>query len=351
MKKSILFITAALFFAGCSTKEVPINITQKPNAVTSKAIRNIRVDYLVNDTINLRENIIRKMYDVNAIIPGYFQINTPNYESILNGYVKKTSKEITYTKTVPIKNTKSPCVYMLYSCKAVSGAVFCKDKPSTILTPGAYDKIKKSSYKNSNYILYKNSIYKVTYKCKPTRKKIKCQKKSLNIQAHLTITDKKNNTLLDKTYYADFNDDSCKNVKYYENKNVYSLNYSIKEKIPELSYKLASEIIDDIAPHQITIYTTLFEKPDIDMNSKDEDILQNTIKNFSPPANEAKISILTNLLSKYPQSAVIKYDLAVFLTSAGRYQEAKSLLESLKTTDSDIISAKEKLLTYLQNTF
>ncbi|WP_457562908.1 tetratricopeptide repeat protein, partial [Caminibacter pacificus] len=100
-----------------------------------------------------------------------------------------------------------------------------------------------------------------------------------------------------------------------------------------------------------TIYTTLFEKPDIDMNSKDEDILQNTIKNFSPPANEAKISILTNLLSKYPQSAVIKYDLAVFLTSTGRYQEAKSLLESLKTTDSDIISAKEKLLTYLQNTF
>ena len=354
MKKAFLFIAPILLFWGCASKDVTIEMLQKPNSIDKdkiSKIKNIKIDYLNNDYVGLTDEIVNQMQEVNKIIPNYFLIDSPNAKSYLSGYVKTIKKDITYKKSLPLDVDGEVCMYKLYPCAEKGGSTFCKEKPSTILSPASFSKIKKTSYKSKNYILYKGSIYKVSYYCKPTHKEIECEKKSLTLFANLAIKSKKK-TLFIKNYHSTYSVDACENVKNYQNKDTYKAFINQDEVMPKLKKEIAKEFVYDLAPHKVKVKAKIFTKPDVDMTSKDEKLFKNIISKF-PNNSYEEIQQLKTLLSTYPDSCVIKYDLALMLITKNSYLLATELLNSAYygVCDSDIKKEILKISKFLQNSY
>ena len=354
MKKSILFTLPLLLFWGCSSKEVTIDMLQKPNSIDKEKIsqiKSIKIDYLNNDYVGLTDEIIAQMQEVNKIIPNYFLIDQPNAKSYLSGYVKTIKKDIVYKKSVPIKHKGPVCVYKLYSCQAQGGQIFCKDTPSTVLSPAQYSKIQKTAYKNKNYILYKKSLYKVTYSCKPTHKEIECEKKSLTLFADLSIKSKRK-TLFHKPYSSTYTNDACEGVEVYSDNDRYVTTIDDQEVLDSLKKKIAKEFVFDLAPHKVKIKAKLFTKPDVDMTSEDEKKFKEIISRF--PNNDFKdIETMKYLLSQYPNSCTVKYDLALMLITKNAYIPAAELLNSAYygACEDEIKKEILKISKYLKNSY
>jgi hypothetical protein len=350
MKKSILFITAALFFAGCSTKSVTIPYIQKPQMINSAKVRNIKISTIKNDKIGLKEHIIDKMEKINQVIPGFFIINSPDYTSVLKGNVKFNYSDIFYTKIVPIHYKTPACAFYLYKCTSINGSIFCKNTPSMKLFAPQYQKILKNAYKKGNYIFYKKTIYKTVRVCKPTKAKLKCEKQNINIKSHLVIYSKNSKILFQKTYYAKKTIDPCKYIHTFEGKKVYEIKKSVFSVMNSLSNDIATEFIDDIAPHMAYIQTDLYTKPDVKMNSKDENIFENVTDGKYPVYKS--VELLKTLFLKYPKSCVIKYDYGIYLIYLKKYDKATNILRNVaKTCNKDIKNSAYSVLSYLQNAY
>jgi len=333
MKKWIIFIIFLFIFSGCSTKTINIPVTLKPNIVQNSSIRKIKVDKIQNDNIGLRENIIYYLQKTNNIIPNYFEINTPNYQSILTGKLVIQYNQKLYTKIVPNswnqKNNKPKCEYKLYPCKSINGVMFCKKTVSKILTQNNYSKLEKKFYSNGNYISYNNSIYKVNKKCKSTTTKLYCQKNSLNIQAFINIKSKNNEKILEKIYYTYKSQDPCHNIYVYEGKTDYNvIPFSITQK-ENMIANIAQKIVNDIAPHTSYFISNLYTKSDVDLDDKDKktfDEIMDNEQNIAININNLKL-----LHKKYPKSCVISYDLSIYEIFQKHYNKAINLLKKVSS--------------------
>ncbi|NPA87289.1 MAG: hypothetical protein GXO01_01155 [Epsilonproteobacteria bacterium] len=337
--RAVLIVIAVLFL-GCSSKTVEVEILQKPKILT-KEVRKIKIDNLKNDKIGLKEAIVEKMIEKNQEIP-YFVINPKDWESKLTGSVKHSLSEKTYFKRVKIRYEKPRCLYKLYPCKVINGAYFCKNTPATSLTQSAYDKIKKQAYKNSNYILYKNSVFKVVKNCKPLYKTVKCKKQHISINADIKVLNRNSKTIFQNIYSQNLNEDSCKNVKYYEGIKEYTLP-SLKTQLEIQKNVLAEKIVNDLAPHYVKAEFELKDEPDVKLSSEDKELFEKAIDEDTPTYES--VAILSRLFNKYPNSCTIRYDLALFLTKQKKYQEALNIIRICNDKDSN------KLKSYLYNSF
>ena len=345
--KNILLILSIIFFIGCSDN-VSIPVIKNPNSIQNQNIRALKID-IKNDSINLKQNILNQMYYINNEIPNYFKFN--EYTHILNGDVIVNIDKSTYTKNVSL-NPKPPiCVYKFYKCKSINSEVFCNmHKPALKLTIKQYNNIKKNIFTNDKYILYNKKIYKLKKSCKPTHTKIKCEKQSIEVSAIIDITNSQNKTIFSRDYVLQKIDDPCKNIKYYENKKIYTTPNPQKE-INDLSLQLAKNIIADIAPHTEYIQAKVYDSLDIELNDKDEDLFKQTQTNDIPYTQ--KINILKKLNTKYPKSCVIKYNLAINLIYKKQYNTAKQYLNDIINSkcDKDIKRSSQILLLNLYNTY
>jgi len=346
MKKLLLLLTL-LFFIGCSNK-INVPIIQQPYEIKNNDIRYLKIN-IQNDSINLTNNIINELNNVNSLVPNYFIFN--EHKTTLNAKVYKQILKTTYKKNVKLHIKGSICKYDFYLCKSINGTIFCNtNKKSMSLTPKEYNKIKDKLFKNKNYVLYNNKIYTINKKCKPTHKKIKCEKASLEINVDVTITDLNNTPIFSKNYTAYDIKDPCKNITYYQNQNEYKVTIDNNE-IYKFSTKIAKEIVSDIAPHKITIYVELYDSIDIDMDDKDKKLFDTALSDKTQISK--KIQILSKLNKKYPNSCIIPYDLSLYLTYEKKYNLAKNLLAKVinNNCDNDIKTSASKVLFNLQNSY
>jgi hypothetical protein len=322
--KWLIFLV--FFILGCSNKEISVEIPQKPKVISNE-IRKIKINKFKNDTIELRKAVINEMENINRFFH-YFEINPKNPTSFLNADVNFKHYEKNYIKKLKIFYKTSPCKFYLYSCKSINGVFFCKDIPSTILSLGEFEKIKKQAYKNSNYILYKNTIYKVVKKCKPLYKNVLCQKRFLALKTDVDIKNKSNISIFQNSYNFEKNEDSCKNLENYEGIKIYKLP-SLKLSIEQLKQKTAKAIVYDIAPHYVIKTLEILEDLDIKLNYKDEEEFKKAISLIDNKPYIA-LQILSKLHKKYPNSEVITYNLAVVLIKNGYYKNAFDLVIGCK---------------------
>ena len=350
MRVILLFIV--IFFVGCTQKNVNIYAVVKPNAVTSNKIKNIKIDKIKNDKTNLKAQITTKLLEVNNLIPNYFHINDENYTSILKGQETLKISDKFYIKKVQIDYEKPRCKVFLYPCKNIDNMTFCKTTP-IIYSIKDFDKIKKKSYQNNQYILINNQIYKKTTKCKPKFANIKCEKKEINLYVTLNITDKNNYPIFSKTYHKSTTDNPCKDIDeiYPNSERVYKSDLDLENEKYRLSNLIANEFIQDIAPHYTIFNTPIFEKLDIKTNDKDKKEFENIIDKFSNNNTYLFIPQMQSLLQKYPNSCVIKYDLAVMYVQTKNFQKAKNLLINLKCKNDDINENKNILLNNLNEIY
>jgi hypothetical protein len=327
-------------------------VLKSPKQVENPDLRDLKID-IKNDNINLRRNIITAMININQITPNYFRFNEP--KAILNGNVKLNIKKTTYTKKVKIYNVKPPfCTYNFYGCKLVGSQIFCNTaKPVLKFTLKQYNNIQKELYKNKNYTLYHNNIYKIKKVCKQTIKTIKCEKETIKIDIPINIKNSQNQTIFRNNYIQYHIDDPCKDISYYANKKVYTITSDKKNIINNLSQRLAIEIINDIAPHIEYINADIYDELDIDASNKDEKLFEQTLPDNYNLSNLAKINILNNLSLKYPKSCVIPYNLAINLLYIKQYNQAKQYLKHIINSkcDNDIKDSANNLLSNLHNLY
>jgi hypothetical protein len=323
MKKWFL-VLLAVFFTGCSTKTVYLPLIEKPDAVRNTDIRHLKVENIKNDSINLKENIIKQMQNVNKIVPGYFS-SEGAYKTFLAGRLQKHTAVSLYFKKVPVPVKGPACTYFLYQCENIGTRMFCKNSPDLKLSPSQYSKIKKNAYSNSNYILCNKKIYMVQKTCRPTSAVLECEKRTLKITADIIIKNRQNKKVFEKKYIYSKTKDPCSDIDMFQGEHFYKADSAFDMK--KASSYLAQKIIDDLAPHKTYIRTELYEKPDTDMNGKDENKFQDAADG-SLPLNE-KISIMSRLHKKYPSSCVIAYDLALFTVQTGNYKKAEKLLNKI----------------------
>ena len=343
MRVILLFIV--IFFVGCTQKNVNIYAVVKPNSITSNKIKNIKIDKIKNDKTNLKAQITTKLLEVNSLIPNYFHINDENYTSILKGKETLKISDKFYTKKVLIDYEKPRCKVFLYPCKNIDNMTFCKTTP-IIYSTKYFDKIKKKSYQNNQYILINNQIYKKTTKCKPKFANIKCEKKEINLYVTLNITNKNNSPIFSKTYHHLTIDDPCEDIDeiYPDSDRIYKSDLNLENEKYRLSNLIASEFIQDIAPHYTIFNAPIFEDLDIKISYKDKKEFKNIIDKLSNNNSYLFISQMKSLLQKYPKSCVIKYDLAVMYMQIKNFSKAKNLLLNLNCKNDEINENRNILL-------
>ena len=350
----IFLFIIALFFIGCSQKSVNIYAVVKPNQVTSDDIRNIKIEDIKNDKVNLKEKIIQKMQAVNKIIPGYFSINNKNFKSVLKGKEDLVINDEFYTKKVKINYQHDRCKVALYSCKNVNNMFFCKKTPK-IYSLKDFDNIQKESYENRNYILIDNNLYKKEINCKPEFANIKCERKTILLDVKIDILNRDNMFIFSNNYQKSLIDDSCEDIDEIDefDTRVYKSNLDLNSEKNHLANLIANEFIKDIAPHYATFSASLFDDVDVDMNSKDEDKFKKIIDSISDNVTTTFkfIPNMQNLLNKYPKSCVIRYDLAVMYMQVQEFNKAKKLLATLFCKDKNIMDEKAILLNYLNELY
>lgn len=274
--KNLLFLLSIIFFTGCSQKEINIYAVEKPKALQNTKIRFIKIDSIQNDKANLKEKIIQKIKVVNNIIPNYFHINPKNYQSVLNGTEKINKNDTFYYKKVKIIYKKPRCIVTLYPCKEIGDKFFCKYSSPIHYSLKNFNNIQKNSYQNGDYVLINNQIYKKNIFCKPEFATLKCEKKEISLKAKLNIKDKNNNLLFSKIYKKLSIDDSCTNIKeiYPNDPKEYKSYLDFNQKADELANLIASDFIEDIAPHNITFSAKLFDDLDVKIDSEDKKIFR-----------------------------------------------------------------------------
>ena len=344
MKKIFLFLIILL--AGCGEKVV-IPVIKTPNEINNPKIRNIKI-ITKNDNINLKQNIMQQIYNVNQIVPNYFQFN--EYKSILSADINSSIKDKKYLKTVKIYQKEPICIYNFYQCKSVNGAIFCNDTIKMKLNQKQYNSIKKEIFTKDNYLLYKNDIYKIEKKCKPTQTTIKCEKQNIKIDVKVKIKDIDNKLIFTKDYIAKNIEDSCNGIEYYEGKKIY-LTSPLNEIVSKLSRLLAKNIINDIAPHKEYIDADFYDESDVKLSKKDKQYFSKAVSDDSLPFE--KLSIFNNLHQKYPKSCVISYDLAVYLIFNKEYSKAYNILNDILNSkcNSDIKDSSLHILNKLNNLY
>ena len=350
--KKLLFLPIIIFFIGCGTKQIDIPILKSPKQVENPDLRDLKID-IKNDNINLTKNIINTMININQVTPNYFIFEKS--KSTLYGNVKLKIKKSTYTKKVKIYNVKPPfCTYNFYSCKLVGTKIFCNTSKITLkFSPKEYNKIKKELFKHKTYTLYKKHIYKIKKVCKHTNKIIKCEKETIQIDTPIKIKNSQNQIIFKNNYIQYYIDDPCKDISYYANKKVYTVTSETKNIINNLSQRLASEIINDIAPHIEYISADLYDELDIDASNKDEKLFEKTLPDNYNLSYLQKINILNNLYIKYTKSCVIPYNIALNLIYLKQYTQAKKYLNNIidSKCDDDIKNSANNLLLNLYNTY
>jgi hypothetical protein len=352
-KQFISFILAA-FFIGCSQKEINISAIEKPKEIQNQKIRFIKIGNIRNDKANLKEKIIQKMQQTNKLIPDYFHINPKNYKSVLRGGEELKKLDKFYIKKVKIIYKNPRCIVTLYPCKKVGDKFFCKYSSPIHYSLKDFNNIQNNSYQNGNYILINNQIYKQNISCKPEFATLKCEKKEISIKAKLNIKDKNNNLLFSKTYKKLSIDDPCANIKeiYPNDSKEYKSYLNFNQKADELANFIASDFIEDIAPHNIAFSVKLFDDLDVKTDFKDKKIFENIIDELTKnQITKNLIKEMQQLADKYPKSCVIKYDLAVMYMRIKNYQKAKNLLFNIKNCNSDIQKEKERLINILKRIY
>jgi len=342
MKKYLLFLL--FFFIGCSVKTTNVEVAQKPNFPIDA--KKFKIGEIKNDDIHLAQNIKNYLLEINNLYPEYLQIDYINPDAVITGEVNSTIVKSTYTKTVPIHLNSPACVYYFYPCKVVNSLPLCKQEPALRMDVSKYNKISKKLYKNSNLVIYNNSVYKIKKHCKPTKAKIECDKAVITIDANLGIIyDSQKYTT---NYYKKAVIDACKDIHSYENKKRYTIsNDEIYDKVQEMSADIAKEFISDYITHPVNIEVKLFDDTDVDMTSKDEKLLKEALENEDLSLRE-KLNYLLTLYQKYPQSCVIKYDLAVYEIKNGYYSQAYRLLNSIDRCDEEILDQRDRLIELLR---
>jgi hypothetical protein len=352
--KILLFLLSIIFFTGCSQKEINIYAVEKPKALQNKKIRFIQIDKIQNDKANLKEKIIQKMKEVNNIVPNFFHINPKNYQSILSGIEEINKNDTFYYKKAKIIYQKPRCIVTLYPCKEIGGMFFCNFSNSIHYSLKDFNNIQKNSYQNGDYVLINNQIYKKNISCKPEFATLKCEKKEISLKTTLDIKDKNNNLLFSKTYKKLSIDDPCADIKeiYPNDPKEYKSFIDFNQKANELAYLIASEFIEDIAPHTVTFSAKLFDDLDVKIDSEDKKIFENIIDEITKnQITKNLINEMQQLADKYPKSCVIKYDLAVMYMRIKNYQKAKNLLFNIKNCNSDIQKEKERLINILERIY
>jgi len=348
MKKIFLFFIF-IFFIGCSNK-ITIPIIKAPNEINNPKIRELKI-VTKNDNINLKENLINQIYKINQIVPNYFLLNNFEYKSILEADVNTQIQKTIYSKIVKIHQKQPLCIYNFYPCKNIEGTIFCnKNTISMKLNPSQYDKIQKSFFKNGKYTLYNKNLYIIEQQCKPTKTTIKCQKDYIQIDVKVNIKDTNNKTIYTKTYSAINIDDPCQYIDVYNGKKIYTTQ-PLNEQLYILTNKLAKNIINDIAPHKEYIYTNFYDKSDVELSKKDNQLFKISI---SDKTNlNKKITILSSLQTKYPKSCVIPYDFAVYLVMNKNYEKAYNILNNIINSkcDDDIKNSSFIILNGLTNLY
>jgi len=351
MKKYLFLIFTALIFLGCSQKEVVVPIVEKPNYSQNDSIRKIKISYIKNDTINLKQNLIKQMYDVNNVVPSYFNVNAQHPTAFMKGTVTKNIKTSVYKKTVPVQHRKPACIYKFYPCKSVNNKMFCKKTPAFTMPKHKFDKIKKKLYSNKHYIIYKKNIYRIVKDCVPTKAVIICEKREINISADIKITDRKDNILFQNEYYAKKTDDPCSRVNMYQNQKKYSVNTTINDETERISWKISKQIVNDIAPHISYFRAVLYSDPDVELNSQDESMFCLTNEDIS---DSDKLKIYQTLYKKYPQSCVITYNYSIYLVKFQKYQKAKKLLTKITNSqkcNEDLKHYSYRILSILETIY
>jgi len=350
----ILLFIIALFFIGCSQKSVDIYAVVKPNQVTSDDIRNIKIEDIKNDKVNLKEKIIQKMQAVNNIIPGYFSINDKNFKSVLKAKEDLVINDEFYLKKVKINYENNRCKVALYPCKNINNMIFCKKTPK-IYSLKDFDNLQKEGYENKNYILINNDIYKKEINCKPEFVNIKCERKTILLDVKIDIVNRDNIFIFSNDYQKSLIDDSCEDIDEIgvDDARVYNSDVDLETEKNHLANLIANDFIKDIAPHYATFSASLFDDVDVDMNSKDEDKFKKIIDSISDNVTTTFkfIPNMQNLLSKYPKSCVIRYDLAVMYMQVQEFKKAKKLLSNLKCKNRDILNERDILLNYLNELY
>ncbi|GAX87863.1 conserved hypothetical protein [Lebetimonas natsushimae] len=353
--KLVIILFFIIFFTGCSNKEINIYTVEKPKEIQNEKIKFIKIDNIQNDKANLKEKIIQKMKEVNNIIPNYFHINPKNYQSVLSGTEKINKKDTFYHKKAKIIYKKPRCMVTLYPCKEVGGMFFCNFSNPIHYSLKDFNLLQKKSYQNGNYILINNQIYKKNISCKPEFATITCEKKEISLKAKLNIKDKNNNLLFSKTYKKLSIDDPCADIKeiYPNDPKKYKAYLNFNQKADELAYLIASEFIEDIAPHNITFNAKLFDDLDVKADFKDKKRFENIINEITKNPQNSKnlIDEMQQLANKYPNSCIIKYDLAVMYMKIKNYQKAKNLLLQLNNCNENIQKERERLINILERIY
>jgi len=350
MRNIILFLLL-IFLVGCSEKSVNIYAVVKPNDLNKVQIRDIKIDKIQNDKVNLKERIIQKMEEINGIVSNYFNIDQ-NSNTILNGEERFIINDNFYSKKVKIYYDKPRCKVFLYPCKNINNMLFCKRTPK-IYGIKDFNNLEKQSYQNKNYILLKNEIYKKNVKCKPEFETIKCEKKEILLNATLNII-KNKISIFSKTYTKSLIDDPCKDIDeiYPNSEKIYKSDIDFRVETDRLANLIANEFVADIAPHYSMFNIEIIDDLDVKLSNKDKKEFENIISKIDNNKNDifSLISKMEKLSNKYPKSCIIKYDLAVMYMKIKEFKKAKNLIYSFNC-NKDIEDKKNNLLKILNRIY
>jgi len=316
-KYLLLYVLSVLAFTGCATKVSVYSV--KPVEVASVAgIKNISVLNFSNDYSNISGQIESSLSN--------YQVNNQNYFEIIDRKnLDKILKEQKIQNSGLTNGKKSIQMGQLDEVQAIiSGSV---SKP--VYSTNRYSQIvKKCDKKDSKGKLY----------CYDAREY--CVSVKAESSANIKITSAETGSILySKNIAIPYSNYQCGTDRY---SNPFSKN-NILEKI---NRSIVYNFVKKILPKTVKRTVELIDEPDIEYNSYNKELLENSIDFISKNRNDKAKTLLYKLIDNTKEKSFVPfYNLGVIFETEGNLKKASELYNK---ADSLTIKSNDALDTAIQ---
>jgi len=313
MKKYILIIAIGLFsiyFLGCSTRSVIIKETMpaQVNALTKK--RNIAVVPFKGDNINFTGRLEAKLANIRINSKPYFHIIDRDRIGYILKELKFQSSDLVGNKVAKFGKLAGAQIIITGNLKtsAINGSY---RKPEQIC----------SYYKNGKCLYYK-TIY------------ITCQTSNAALNVSINAIDVNTAQIIDAVNISkNYQGDSCKNAGLFGPAKI----LTAQEALNDLADEAATEYVNRVAPHYVTMQVELMDKvKSVDLTKIQEKKFENALTYIEHGRITKAEQILKKLNEETGEKSYeIAYDLGVTEEALGKLNEAKAAYNLADTIISD----------------